>query len=547
MADGFVYKGSNGRRGNQPSNEDLINKNSHSIFVTNFPNSVNSRDLWDKCKVYGTVVDVFIPNKLSKSGKRFAFVRFIKVYNIDRLVENLCTLWIGVHHLFANHVRFDRPPKPNVSKANFPPLNVSNKSHGLRNNHKSIGSNEPFVSVVKGLANPLISPSPALVLDDECINECDFSKCVMGKVKDLNSILNLKVILAEEGFENVTPFYLGGRWVMFECNNIKAKRNLLKHTGFCSWFHEIQEVPRDFVSNERVVWVDIEGVPLYAWKRETFVKIGKKWGELVDIEDASATTFGRKRLCIITTLPSSIIETFKIIIKGKVFMIRAKELFMWNPSFLDVKEKNYVSDNDSVRGDNNKDGLILSSDDEEEEGEFVSSEMEGVAETIFGEDSAASLNHKSTREESAASLNHKSTREECSSADPFEIYPLLNSKTTEEENRDLCNSLSHPPGFTPLNAEEKKTRDQLNSEVGDHSNVGHSPQISANVMRSSQVVQEEDSIHSIGNSKGNKGGSVLGVLEDIIKVGQAMGYTMEGCEKDIASIIDRQGGEVGFS
>ncbi|GKE29296.1 RNA-directed DNA polymerase, eukaryota, nucleotide-binding alpha-beta plait domain protein, partial [Tanacetum coccineum] len=86
------------------SNEDFTKKISHSVFVTNFPDYVNSRDLWNKCSVYGTVIDVFIPNKKSKAGKRFAFVRFIKVFNLDRLVKNLCTIWIGSYHLFANQV-----------------------------------------------------------------------------------------------------------------------------------------------------------------------------------------------------------------------------------------------------------------------------------------------------------------------------------------------------------------------------------------------------------------------------------------------------------
>nr|GFA71859.1 RNA-directed DNA polymerase, eukaryota, nucleotide-binding alpha-beta plait domain protein [Tanacetum cinerariifolium] len=46
--------------------------------------SVTPRDLWRVCGTYGTVVDVFIPVKRSKVGKRFAFVRFIKVVNLDR-------------------------------------------------------------------------------------------------------------------------------------------------------------------------------------------------------------------------------------------------------------------------------------------------------------------------------------------------------------------------------------------------------------------------------------------------------------------------------
>nr|GEZ65669.1 RNA-directed DNA polymerase, eukaryota, nucleotide-binding alpha-beta plait domain protein [Tanacetum cinerariifolium] len=46
-------------------------------------------DLWKLCQSYGTVVDVYTPNRRSKAEKRFAFVRFIKVDNVDRPVENL--------------------------------------------------------------------------------------------------------------------------------------------------------------------------------------------------------------------------------------------------------------------------------------------------------------------------------------------------------------------------------------------------------------------------------------------------------------------------
>ncbi|GJU85770.1 RNA-directed DNA polymerase, eukaryota [Tanacetum coccineum] len=77
-----------------------------SIFVTNFPHHVMAHDLWKVCNDYGVVVDAFIPYKKSKAGKRFAFVRFIKEYNIDCLIANLCTTWIGRFHLYANVARF---------------------------------------------------------------------------------------------------------------------------------------------------------------------------------------------------------------------------------------------------------------------------------------------------------------------------------------------------------------------------------------------------------------------------------------------------------
>ncbi|GJV73764.1 hypothetical protein Tco_1493759 [Tanacetum coccineum] len=37
------------------------------------------------------------------------------------------------------------------------------------------------------------------------------------------------------------------------------------------------------------------------------------------------------------------------------------------------------------------------------------------------------------------------------------------------------------------------------------------------------------------------GGQVLDVMEDIIRVGQVMGYSMEGCVKDLENIIGKQG------
>ncbi|GJW63314.1 nucleotide-binding alpha-beta plait domain-containing protein [Tanacetum coccineum] len=50
----------------------------------------SAKDLFLHCKQYGHVVDSFIPNKRSKSDKRFGFVKFINVFNEEILVNNLC-------------------------------------------------------------------------------------------------------------------------------------------------------------------------------------------------------------------------------------------------------------------------------------------------------------------------------------------------------------------------------------------------------------------------------------------------------------------------
>nr|GEZ08412.1 RNA-directed DNA polymerase, eukaryota, reverse transcriptase zinc-binding domain protein [Tanacetum cinerariifolium] len=121
------------------------------------------------------------------SWKRFAFVRFIKVINVDRLVENLCTLWIGRMHLHTNVARFDRPP------IRFARNTVSRPTvNGASSN----------VSVLKGNPNTInhISTAPALVLDEECLVERELDNFVLGEVKDFSSINNLLILLSNEGF-----------------------------------------------------------------------------------------------------------------------------------------------------------------------------------------------------------------------------------------------------------------------------------------------------------------------------------------------------------
>ncbi|GKB56428.1 RNA-directed DNA polymerase, eukaryota, nucleotide-binding alpha-beta plait domain protein, partial [Tanacetum coccineum] len=265
------------------------------------------------CSGYGTVVDVFIPNKRSKAGKRFAFVRFIKVLNFDRLIENLKTIWIGRFHLSANPARFERPKAPIPQKEMSAPSGIASGLKQPIAQHQGGPKGTNFAAILK----------PSLVLDDSCL-----------------------VLLFNEGFHNTRIVYLGGLWVMIELNSSKSKLKFMEHVGVASWFQSLGNAQSDFAAKERIVWVDIEGVPLNAWSRSTFQKIGSKWGELVVLEDGYEDLFARKRICIMTSHTENILESFKLIVKGKVFWARAKELFVWSPSFKEVPEQELCSDDD---------------------------------------------------------------------------------------------------------------------------------------------------------------------------------------------------------
>nr|GEX92381.1 RNA-directed DNA polymerase, eukaryota [Tanacetum cinerariifolium] len=297
----------------------------------------------------------------------------------------------------------------------------------------------------------------------------------------MNGNRDSKTLLTKEGFSNVKLTYLGGMWVMIELDNEATKLKLLQHIGVNSWFHVLQAAIHDFVSDERVVWVDIEGVSLNVWSRETFLEIGKKWGETMDIEENLISSFARKRLCIKTKQADNILEKFKVIFKGKVYMARAKELFTWTPIFLDHKESEYISDDESLHGAKNNSEKVV----------------------------------------------------EQQSEDPFCIYDVLN-KNPKGVAQDSDSSLSHPSGFTP----------EVSRQENDHRGVDLNTETDR-VMNNSQKVHENvtSNVEYAFNYSHNahNGGSILEVLDDMIWVGQSMGYAIEGCMKDIEHIIGTQG------
>nr|GEZ18611.1 hypothetical protein [Tanacetum cinerariifolium] len=393
-------------RFSQKSKEHLTQQISKSVFVTNFPDHISAHDLWTICKQYGSIVYVYVPLKRSKSGKRFAFVRFIKVVNLERLIENLCTIWIGSFHLYANMVCFQRESKPksnfhvNVNPLGVPPGNPS----FFMNSGSHNGS---FAVILKGGPQKTSYHEhslPALVLDDSCLKDHDLSLSLMGKVKEVFTILNLYFILSKEGFQSVKLKYLG------------ASGSLL------NWTPLIQ-----------IVWISIEGLPINSWTTNTFSRIASKWGDLVIWEESEDMTSSCKHLCLKMKVNVIIKECYKIIIKGKVHWLRAKELDAWIPKFFFEEECN-SSDKDA----SNDFDKVRTPADMEFDNSTTESDVERVLESSF-------MKEYNFVYEEAQKPNCEDTSQ---FSDPFKIYDLLQKKKVTIPQTNASDPL-YPPGFTP--------------------------------------------------------------------------------------------------
>nr|GEY19151.1 RNA-directed DNA polymerase, eukaryota, reverse transcriptase zinc-binding domain protein [Tanacetum cinerariifolium] len=217
---------------NYRTNEDDVAKISTYIFVTSFPESFFAKYLFQSCKQYGHVVDTFILNKRSKDDKRFGFVRFINVFNDERLVNNLCMIWNDRLKLHANIARFNRAP--------------------LKENN---------IVRRRGMSGKMECGSiPAMILDDECLFSKDVTNSLMG-------------------------------WVMLEFASCKLKDLFRSNVGVGSWFSVLEQAEYDFTVEGRIVWVEVEVSKLHSVGGDTVMHEVGNHEEDNDVDEVLKTMF----------------------------------------------------------------------------------------------------------------------------------------------------------------------------------------------------------------------------------------------------------------
>ena len=133
-----------------------------------------------------------------------------------------------------------------------------------------------FASVVAGrdkaakYVKPQSSPSTSISIDCEVMKKCAYPFALVVCFKDFRAISNIRSMCQGEGFNEVEPKYLGGLWVLLDFDSVERRDAFRHHHAFLSWFSAVQPWQNDFVVKERLLWVEVEGIPLLAWSEDTF-------------------------------------------------------------------------------------------------------------------------------------------------------------------------------------------------------------------------------------------------------------------------------------
>ncbi|GKA69987.1 putative RNA-directed DNA polymerase, eukaryota, reverse transcriptase zinc-binding domain protein [Tanacetum coccineum] len=182
--------------------------------------------------------------------------------------------WEATVH--ANVARFERNVATKSSHAGVKVVNsILNKDHLHSSSNKTSSYvNAAKASLVEGKSCPITvvdeerNDSSVLELNQANLNE--FPLAILGCYKDFRSIANACILCQSEGFLEVDVKYLRGLWVLFD-TSLETRNKFLKHEGILTWFSSLKPWYDDFVVEERLVWLEIEGVPMRA--RKTIILI----------------------------------------------------------------------------------------------------------------------------------------------------------------------------------------------------------------------------------------------------------------------------------
>jgi hypothetical protein len=290
-----------------------LDKVTTSFFFTNFPEDASSEVLWKLFLKFGRVGEVYIPKKLDKRGRRFGFVKFKEVGDVEELSERLRDVWLGSFKLLVNLSRFARPDSRAVPN--------QADSDGLALQSKDPAKGKSFIiALLSGGSRqkPMVMKVP---VNEELCKELQGS--VVGKLAREKDVKRIQTTLYMEGFQSVSVTNMGGDMVLLRSPVMGDVDRLLRSKNECLhyYFSELKPWNPGLLAVQREVWIQIYGIPLHIWGENFFKQVGSSLGTFMDFDEVTArmARFDVARVKILTSTWAFIDVELKVEVEGVYF------------------------------------------------------------------------------------------------------------------------------------------------------------------------------------------------------------------------------------
>ncbi|XP_022031676.1 uncharacterized protein LOC110932664 [Helianthus annuus] len=385
---------------------------SMTIFLANLPERVSRMEVWLECRRVGNITDVYLPFKRDLMGKRFAFARFNKIRDLDKLIKALNNTWIGDRRINANVSKFEREEDKEGCRENRQYGRQWGKTMGHKgattsgqnwatrpesDGRQDVAQKQPerqgryhgggrqgggrsYLDAVLGdnqrKAEGLITLPE---IDEECSQ--DWSKrTVSMEAKTVEVLCKAKTILCEVCPDTMEVRYIGGLRILVTMGSQMVDEELLtSHREKCEEnFTDIKPWKDDKNWFQRLAWIRICGVPISLRNKAIFKAIGERLGMVV--RDAEASMKDSDLTCaflgIIVTTGQAINKEIEVRYKSELFKCWISEMSgNWAPNFVN-DETVFINIPEAIPIDTDTNANMGSGRDEESENEKEATQAE---------------------------------------------------------------------------------------------------------------------------------------------------------------------------
>ncbi|KAJ4835156.1 hypothetical protein Tsubulata_009742 [Turnera subulata] len=251
-----------------------------SLYIENLAEAWKPVDIHRILSKYSEVIDVYVPWRRNRVGRRFGFVRYRRVVDVQRLLNAVNRVQVEKGALRANLAK-DRMVHKQM-KSRKPPASLGSDPR--------VSGAKSFVDTVRGSGPFNATPGQTeidavntFVPTTETVQW--LGRCAVGVLKNLASMESVHYIWILHGMRNVEVTDMGDDKVLV-C--FPTKENMThflhcNHDWVLLWFDSLEPWCMGDRATNRACWLEVRGLPLMAWAQEFFEIVGSWFGKLIKV------------------------------------------------------------------------------------------------------------------------------------------------------------------------------------------------------------------------------------------------------------------------